>query len=114
MPKQKARKVAIKRTKRGKPRSGEAKAEELSLTGREELLQPGPRKKRAKGGVVRLTNHKARSRWFQTRSSWPVREAPVHRLVRERARVEKALAAPPALTSQWECVGPTNIGGRIT
>ena len=26
---------------------------------------------------VRLTSHKARSRWFQTRAAWPVREAPV-------------------------------------
>jgi photosystem II stability/assembly factor-like uncharacterized protein len=114
MPKQKARKAVIKRAKRRKPSSGQAKAEELSTNGREGVLQPVPPKRRAKGGVVRLTNHKVRSRWFQTRASWPVREAPVNRLVRERARVEKSLGAPSNITSQWECVGPTNIGGRIT
>ncbi len=79
-----------------------------------DILQPVSPRKRAKGGLVRLTSHKARSRWFQTRASWPVREPSVNRLVRERMRVEKSLAAPANITAQWECVGPTNIGGRIT
>jgi photosystem II stability/assembly factor-like uncharacterized protein len=43
-----------------------------------------------------------------------VREAPVNKLVHERGRVEKALAPPPQITAEWEPVGPTNIGGRIT
>lgn len=63
---------------------------------------------------VRLTHHKVRSRWFQARAAWPVREAPVHTLIRERNRVEKSLGAPPNVPAAWECVGPTNIGGRIT
>jgi photosystem II stability/assembly factor-like uncharacterized protein len=35
-------------------------------------------------------------------------------LVRERARVEKALAKPADVTAEWVCIGPTNVGGRIT
>ena len=70
------------------------------------------RKKRK--GQVRLSHHKARGRWFQARSAWPVREAPVHTLIRERNRVEKSLAATTNVAASWECVGPTNIGGRIT
>ncbi|MEP6820333.1 MAG: hypothetical protein ABJA18_12430, partial [bacterium] len=38
----------------------------------------------------------------------------VNRLLRERLRVEKSLAPPPDVAAQWECVGPTNIGGRVT
>jgi photosystem II stability/assembly factor-like uncharacterized protein len=34
--------------------------------------------------------------------------------VRERARAKKRLPPPVNLTSQWECIGPTNIGGRVT
>src|SRR3954471_4783637 len=63
---------------------------------------------------LRLTHHKVRSRWFQARTSWPVREAPVHTLIRERTRVEKSLTAPANVAGSWECVGPTNVGGRIT
>jgi photosystem II stability/assembly factor-like uncharacterized protein len=114
MTKRKTRKAAPKPTKRGNRSGAQVKARKLTQPEPEDLLQPVPRRKDAKGGVVRLTNHKARSRWFQTRASWPVREAPVNRLVRERARVEKSLAAPANITAQWECVGPTNIGGRIT
>ena len=66
-----------------------------------------------RGANVRLSHHKARGRWFQARSAWPVREAPVHMLIRERERAAKSLPAT-AVDSSWECVGPTNIGGRIT
>ncbi len=60
-----------------------------------------------------LSNHKPRGRWFQSRSAWPNREAPVHTLMSERERANKSL--PHAMTgAQWVCVGPTNIGGRIT
>src|SRR5690349_13296891 len=53
----------------------------------------GPRKARAEGPPPpRLSHHKRRSVWFQARAAWPIREAPVHFLVRERARVAKALA----------------------
>src|SRR5580765_4165785 len=65
-------------------------------------------------GKKLLSNHKPRGHWFQSRSAWPKREAPVHTLVAERQRVARSL--PPAMQNgaQWECVGPTNIGGRIT
>ena len=67
----------------------------------EVVLSSVPRTK-GKQHSVRLTSHKARSRWFQARASWPVREAPVNRLLHERLRVEKSLAVPRNVTSQWE------------
>ncbi len=74
----------------------------------------GPRKERSQGPPApRLSNHKSRSVWFQARAAWPVREAPVRALVDERTRVMKSLAPLPA-TAGWQCVGPTNIGGRLT
>jgi photosystem II stability/assembly factor-like uncharacterized protein len=77
-------------------------------------ITPGPRKTRsAEPPSTRLSNHKTRSRWFQARASWPVREARVRTVIHERARVAKSL---PALggTAQWEPAGPANIGGRLT
>src|SRR6266481_7508458 len=114
MPKKKANKITHKKARRTRRSSVETRGDEAPPPRPEELLQPVPPRRQAKGGAVRLTSHKARSRWFQTRASWPVREASINRLVRERMRVEKALAAPANITSSWECVGPTNIGGRIT
>src|SRR5262245_17770366 len=73
----------------------------------------GPRGKGRRSRIC-LTHHRVRSRWFQARSAWPVREAPVHTLIRERIRVEKSLASPANISASWECVGPTNIGGRVT
>ena len=90
------------------PKSAKESAEPADV-----ILSSVPRKK-GKQHSVRLTSHKARSRWFQARASWPVREAPVNRLLHERLRVEKPLAVPQSVNSIWECVGPTNIGGRIT
>ncbi|MEY2546530.1 MAG: hypothetical protein QOG48_1647 [Verrucomicrobiota bacterium] len=78
-------------------------------------LKPGPRKaelKKKRRPRVRLSRHKLRSVWFQSRSAWPVREAPVHALVRERNRAKETLRARGDV--EWECVGPTNIGGRMT
>jgi photosystem II stability/assembly factor-like uncharacterized protein len=74
----------------------------------------GPRKKDLSKGPPkpRLSRHKKRSVWFQARASWPFREAPVHLLVRERNRAKAML--PAAAAAQWESVGPTNIGGRMT
>ena len=77
-------------------------------------LIAGPKKQRPPDGYPeRHTTHKTRSAWFQARATWPLREAPVHDLVAEHARVSISLAPPPAAT-QWELVGPTNIGGRMT
>jgi photosystem II stability/assembly factor-like uncharacterized protein len=78
-------------------------------------VTPGPRKKDlgAHAPGVRLSFHKKRSVWFQARASWPVREAPVDILVRERGRVRAALETPTTAV-KWDAIGPTNIGGRIT
>ena len=77
-------------------------------------LEPGPRKQRPKGAPgPRLNSHKVRSVWFQARAAWPVREAPVQALVDGRRR---ALATPAdaAAQAQWQPIGPSNIGGRVT
>jgi photosystem II stability/assembly factor-like uncharacterized protein len=78
-------------------------------------ITPGPRKKELGIGTpgVRLSLHKNRSVWFQARASWPVREAPVDILVRERGRVRAALGTPVTAV-KWDAIGPTNIGGRMT
>ena len=78
-------------------------------------LKPGPRRKDLKKNRwprARLSRHKQRSVWFQSRSAWPMREAPVHALVRERNRTKQTLPATENVV--WECIGPTNIGGRMT
>src|SRR6266550_5575390 len=78
-------------------------------------ITPGPRKKdlRPHPAKPRPSGHKRRSVWFQARSSWPLRDAPVHTLVTERNRVKRELRAPKR-AARWRCVGPTNIGGRMT
>jgi photosystem II stability/assembly factor-like uncharacterized protein len=74
----------------------------------------GPAKRRsAASPPPRLLNHKSRATWFRARAAWPVREAPVARVIREREFAMKSLPAAPG-TSQWEAIGPTNIGGRLT
>src|SRR5438105_1932733 len=109
----KTRTVKNKQSTRVK-KPGKTKAQASSPPSQADVLGPVAPGRAGKGGVVRLTSHKARSRWFQTRAAWPVREASVNRLIRERTRAEKSLAAPRDITAEWECVGPTNIGGRIT
>jgi photosystem II stability/assembly factor-like uncharacterized protein len=80
----------------------------------EAKIARGPAKIRQAGAPPpRLINHKARSAWFRARAAWPVREAPVARIVRERELARKGLQAAPG-ASQWEAIGPTNIGGRVT
>ncbi|MFN2576394.1 MAG: WD40/YVTN/BNR-like repeat-containing protein [Pyrinomonadaceae bacterium] len=93
-----------------------AKSLKTGKPGSSDSTEPPPTAARGKrhGSNVRLSNHKARGRWFQARSAWPVREAPVHTLIRERERTAKSLPPVTTLDSSWECVGPTNIGGRIT
>jgi photosystem II stability/assembly factor-like uncharacterized protein len=77
-------------------------------------LPRGPRKRDLVSGrhKPRLSRHKKRSVWFQARASWPLREAPVHTLVRERNRAKTTLRAPAAV--HWDSIGPSNIGGRMT
>src|SRR6266496_3268183 len=78
-------------------------------------IRPGPRKKELKPRAPKPqpSGHKRRSVWFQARSSWPLREAPVHTLVLERNRVKADMPTPEG-APPWECIGPTNIGGRMT
>jgi photosystem II stability/assembly factor-like uncharacterized protein len=80
----------------------------------EMACETGPRKKAPKGPPAPVfSTHKVRSRWFQQREAWPYREAPIHLLIRERARAD--LEVPDlAGTEQWQEAGPTNIGGRMT
>ena len=74
----------------------------------------GPKKKRHSGPrLARKTTHKRRSAWFRSRVSWPIREARVHALVRERSRITATMAPQPG-AADWEPVGPTNVGGRMT
>src|SRR2546427_12561012 len=70
----------------------------------EKAKKPGPStstehavsaRHKLRGANVRLSHHKARGRWFQARSAWPVREAPVHMLIRERERAAKSCRRPP-------------------
>jgi hypothetical protein len=60
-----------KSSKRSTTKRPRAKAEEASA---EVVIVPGPPKKR-KLPTVRLSSHKARSRWFQTRTTWPERSS---------------------------------------
>jgi photosystem II stability/assembly factor-like uncharacterized protein len=110
-------KVKVKKTVARKAgRSELASARKSAAKSAEEpevVLVSVPRTKR-KLHSARLTSHKARSRWFQARAAWPVREAPVNKLLFERLRVAKSLAVPRNVVAHWECIGPTNIGGRIT
>src|SRR5215831_5971976 len=78
-------------------------------------ITPGPRKQDLKRRVSkpRLSSHKRRSVWFRARSAWPYREAPVHSLVLERNRVKRDLPTAKD-AAPWRCIGPTNIGGRMT
>ena len=74
----------------------------------------GPKKKRRHGvPAPRKTTHKKRSVWFRARVTWPLREAPITALVRERTLYSVSMPPHPGKT-EWEIVGPTNVGGRMT
>jgi len=76
-------------------------------------LQPGPSKNQLEiSKPQRVSVHKFRAEWFQDRASWPWREPPIRKLVRERWRAARIPIVPGR--TKWECVGPTNIGGRTT
>lgn len=77
-------------------------------------IYSGPRKHVSKrSSAHQFSNHKARAEWFRARESWPRREAPINRLVRARS-MEALRRMSDAPAQSWECVGPTNIGGRMT
>jgi photosystem II stability/assembly factor-like uncharacterized protein len=69
--------------------------------------------KQGRGDAFHLTTHKARSIWYRDNAAWPTLEASVQRLVSERRRVRRTLQTAPG-AGNWEAVGPTNIGGRMT
>jgi photosystem II stability/assembly factor-like uncharacterized protein len=78
------------------------------------VLARGPRKLRKPGAPApRLSLHKPRAGWFRARAAWPLREAPVAKLLAERRRALRTLPAAKA-AGKWEMAGPTNIGGRCT
>ena len=101
----KTRKAARKPTK---ARSGRTmRLIDLDLSG-------GPKKRRPSGlPAPRTTTHKKRTVWFQARVGWPYRERSAYALLGERSRAAAALA-PQTGTAQWDLVGPTNVGGRMT
>jgi photosystem II stability/assembly factor-like uncharacterized protein len=75
-------------------------------------IPAGPRKQQPPGSPKRrFTTHKKRAVWFQSRAAYPVREAAVARMLRERRRFANAATA---VAPHWEQVGPTNVGGRMT
>ena len=77
-------------------------------------LSGGPKKKRPTGTPTpRTTTHKKRAAWFKARVAWPYRERSAHALLGERSRTAAALP-PQTGSAQWELVGPTNVGGRMT
>jgi hypothetical protein len=73
-------------------------------------IRPGPRKKDLKPGALkpRPSGYKKRSAWFQARSSWPFREAPVDILALERNRAEGRYA-DSRVHVFWECIRPTAL-----
>ncbi len=75
--------------------------------------EPARKDESADTSVPAPGTHKARSRWFQARESWPWREAPVDVVNVERARVTAELPPAPG-EAEWLSVGPANIGGRMT
>ena len=87
------------------------------------ILETHPRKPRKTPAVLEreraaadlsvVGTHKARALWFQARESWPIREAPVASLIKERTRAEFRMREA-ARAGNWQEAGPTNIGGRTT
>jgi photosystem II stability/assembly factor-like uncharacterized protein len=115
----------MKRKRDGKPaarvkpaatKTGDLPPSETLIPGKvkpEIALSAGPRKARGGLPAPRVVNHKARSAWFQARAAWPAREPRVATLTRERDIAKKTLVDFPGPV-QWESIGPTNIGGRLT
>src|SRR6185436_6802005 len=77
-------------------------------------LLAGPAKKRAKGlPQRRKSTHKKRAQWFRARASWPNRDTSGEHLAAQRGKIKVHAATVPA-DRQWESIGPTNVGGRLT
>ncbi len=104
-----------KSSKRRKTRRKATKALRHPTTRPIDLDFSGAPKKKRPSGVPapRTSTHKKRAVWFQARVAWPYREPSALSLLGARARSAAALA-PQTGTAQWELVGPTNVGGRMT
>src|SRR5262249_24445637 len=72
-----------------------------------------PKKKRPSGLPPRTTAHKKSAAWFQARVAWPYRERSSQSLLSQRAATAATLA-PQTGATDWELVGPVNVGGRMT
>ena len=74
-----------------------------------------PKKKGARREAysVAYSTHKARTRWFNAREAWPLREAPQKLLLQARSDAV-ANINPVGVSQTWQQAGPTNIGGRMT
>ena len=121
------RKPAKSKSKKTEPMRSKENATEESTTASKAavsaIVETHPRKpgktpavverERAAADLSVVGTHKARARWFQARESWPVREAPVASLIKERTRAEFRMREA-ARAGNWKEAGPTNIGGRTT
>ena len=95
-----------------KPESTKKKATKRYTA--KELRNSAPRKRRVqKADESSISTHKARASWFNAREAWPMREAPVSRLLAARAHAGNTMQQLPG-TSAWEEAGPINVGGRTT
>jgi photosystem II stability/assembly factor-like uncharacterized protein len=122
--KRKAAKSRSRQTKAKRPKGIGPKASvTASRTLVAAILETHPRKPRKTPAMLErertaadlsvVETHKARARWFQARESWPVREAPVDSLIKERTRAEFR-TREAVRAGNWQEAGPTNIGGRTT
>ncbi|MSV27543.1 MAG: hypothetical protein EXQ52_02190 [Bryobacterales bacterium] len=78
-------------------------------------LAAGPGKKKTIPGP-RKSTHKKRAAWFRARAAWPFRDADGDHLMVQRASAAgpAPLHPPLAASRQWESMGPSNVGGRLT
>ena len=102
-----------------RPEAGRAPSQHLSRIVQFDILPLVVRRRIGRGlggGSMarrRKGTHKLRSIWFNARAAWPRREARAHNLVSERARAGGTVPPHPGGT-EWESIGPTNVGGRMT
>ena len=102
-----------KKSKQSKRKPARVAATPQLALGRRAAVQRKMVKKSESSVSFVITSHKARSEWFRSNVFWPFRSIPASRLVNERRRVTRALE-PHDVGADWEFVGPSNIGGRMT
>ena len=88
--------------RKGRRKSRTSRQSAVAGDGTISLLR-GPSKARLPGSTkAKTSRHKRRVAWFGARVTWPLREAPLLTLERERARAGRALPGGPA----WPSAGP--------